>query len=37
MWILWLEWNRRSFEDTEKTLEELFVLCQRSLFDWSRC
>ena len=33
MWILWLEWNRRSFEDTEKTLEELFVLCQRSLFD----
>ena len=32
-----LEWNRRSFKDTEKTLEELFVLCQRSLFNWSRC
>ena len=29
--------NSRSFEDTEKTLEELKVLCQRSLFEWSRC
>ena len=23
MWIAWLEQNHRSFEDTEKTLEEL--------------
>ena len=37
MWIVWLERNRRSFEDKEKMLDELKVLCQRSLFDWSRC
>ncbi|XP_050252652.1 uncharacterized protein LOC126699112 [Quercus robur] len=34
MWIAWLERNRRSFENTEKTLEEFKVLCQRSLFEW---
>ena len=27
MCIAWLEQNHRSFEDTEKTLEELIVLC----------
>ena len=37
MWIVWLERNRRSFEDIEKTLDELKVLHQRSLFEWSRC
>ena len=37
MWIAWLERNNHSFEDTEKTLEELKVLYQRSLFEWSRC
>ena len=37
MWIVWLERNRRSFEDNEKTLDELKVLCQRSLFEWSCC
>ena len=37
MWIAWLEQNRLSFEDTEKTLEELKVLCQCSLFEWSCC
>ena len=37
MWIVWLERNRRSFEDNEKTLDELKVLCQRSLLKWSRC
>ena len=37
MWIVWLEQNYHSFEETEKTLEELKVLCKRSLFDWSRC
>ena len=37
MWIVWLERNRRSLEDNEKTLDELKVLCQRSLFEWSRC
>ena len=37
MWIVWLERNHCSFEDTEKTLEELKVLCQRNLFYWSRC
>ena len=29
--------NYRSFEDSEKHLVELIGLCQRSLFDWSRC
>ena len=37
MWIDWLERNRRSFENMEKTLYELKVLCQRSLFEWARC
>ena len=37
MWIVWLERNHRSFEDNEKTLDELKVLCQHSLFEWSRC
>ena len=37
MWIVWLERNRRSFENKEKTLDELKVLSQRSLFEWSRC
>ena len=37
MWIVWLERNCRSFENKEKTLDELKVLCQRSLFEWSRC
>ena len=37
MWIVWLEQNRCSFENMEKTLDELKVLSQRSLFEWSRC
>ena len=37
MWIVWLERNRCSFEDNEKTLDKLKVLCQRSLLEWSRC
>ena len=37
MWIVWLERNRRSFENMEKTLDELKVLCQCSLFEWARC
>ncbi|KAL4626758.1 hypothetical protein ACB092_05G120500 [Castanea dentata] len=37
MWIVWLERNRRSFEDKEKALIELILLCQRSLLEWSRC
>ena len=32
MWIVWLERNCRSFENKEKTLDELRVLCQCSLF-----
>ena len=36
MWIVWLERNCRSFENMEKTLDELKVLCQRSLFEWAR-
>ena len=37
MWIVWLERNRRSFEDKEKTLDELKVLSHHSLLEWSRC
>ena len=37
MLIVWLECKYYSFEDTKKMLEELFVLCQHSPFDWSRC
>ena len=32
-----MERNRRSFEDTEKSLAQLQALCQKTLFDWSRC
>ena len=37
MWIVWTERNRRSFEDTEKSLAQLHALGQKTLFDWSRC
>ena len=37
MWIVWLEQNRCSFDNREKTLDELKVLCRRSLFEWSCC
>ena len=37
MWIVWLERNRRFFKDNEKKLDELKVLCQRSLLEWSCC
>ena len=37
MWIVWTEINRRSFEDIEKSLVQLQALCQKTLFDWSRC
>ena len=37
MWIVWLERNRHSFENMEKTLDELKVLCQCNLFEWSCC
>ena len=32
-----MERNRRSFEDTEKSLVQLQALCQKTLFDWSKC
>ena len=37
MWIVWLEWNRHSFENMEKMLDEWKVLYQHSLFEWSHC
>ena len=37
MWVVCLERNRRSFENMEKTLDELKVLWQRSLFEWAHC
>ena len=36
MWIVWTERNRRSFEDTEKSLVQLQALCQKTLFDCLR-
>ena len=36
MWIVWMERNRRSFEDTEKSLVQLQALCQKTLFDCLR-
>ena len=37
IWIVWLERNRHSFENMEKMLDELKILCQRNLFEWARC
>ena len=37
MWNIWTERNRRSFEDTGKSLDQLLELCRQTLFDWSRC
>ena len=37
MWNIWTEQNWCSFEDTGKSLAQLYNLCQRTLFDWSRC
>ena len=42
MWIVWMERNRRSFEDTEKSLvlsvrASRIVLLSWNLFDWSKC
>ena len=37
MWIVWMERNCRSFEDTKMTLVELKDLCLRSFLDWSQC
>ena len=37
MWTIWSERNWRAFEDEEKTVFQLLELCQRTLFDWSRC
>ena len=37
MWIVWMERNQCSFEDTEKSLVQLQALCQKTLFDCFRC
>ena len=37
MWTIWIERNRRIFEDTKKSLAQLLELCQWTLFDWSQC
>ena len=42
MWIVWMERNRRSFEDTEKSLvlsvgASRIILLSWNLFDWSKC
>ena len=37
MWTIWTKRNRCSSEDSGKTMVQLVDLCQRTLFDWSRC
>ena len=37
MWIIWTERNQCSFKDNGKSVVQLLDLCQRTLFDWSRC
>ena len=37
LWTIWTEQNWRSFEDEGKVVVQLLELCQRTLFDWSRC
>ena len=37
MCIVWTDKNPRSFENTDKSLVQLQTLCQKTLFDWSRC
>ena len=34
MWLIWKEWNRRTFEDTESSLDQLKTLLAHTLFDW---
>ena len=36
MWIVWLECNRRSFEDTSNSDSQLWDYFASTLFDWSR-
>ena len=36
MWVIWMERNRRSFEDLEKSLDQLQALSQSTLFEWAR-
>ena len=37
MWVIWMERNKRSFEDLEKSLDQLQSLSQSTLFEWARC
>ena len=37
MWTIWTKQNRQAFKDEGKTVVQLLELCQRTLFDWSRC
>ena len=37
MWVIWMERNRHSFEDLEKSLDQLQALSQSTLFEWARC
>ena len=34
-WIAWMEQNSLTFEDLERTLDQLKSLLIRTLFDWS--
>ena len=36
MWCIWKERNRRTFEDLDRSKEQLLALFFGSLFDWAR-
>ena len=36
MWCIWKERNRRTFEDLDKSKDQLLALFASSLFDWAR-
>jgi len=36
IWILWQEWNRRTFEHLERSRDRLLDHFVGTLFDWSR-
>ena len=36
MWCIWRERNRRTFEDLDRSEDQLLALFSGSLFDWAR-
>ena len=36
MWCIWKERNRRTFEDLDRSKDQMLALFSSSLFDWAR-